>query len=478
MSYGENNAVNNADFVGVGSVMVARADRNAGGSGNDGDTGWAFWGHVVNNGYNAGGTVCELDFVNTSADMLGASAPYGIALRISSEGSTYHNTDAIYVQGNFDATKGWNTGLRLGGWKDAGIEIIRETYGEYDGIEMGGTDIVSMRNLTGTGTITMTNADNSDIIKLLSGSATDFAGMQIGRTTADGTFAVVGAAAEFFTDSNQADLIIRNETAAKAVKIGAGTGSSDLYITQGKVVVVNSLGVDAEPSGTKVHIESGGTSLANLTGKIYYGKDGDDGNYIGTIYQGSSVSDMFFGRIANGDDLIVSTANVVSPVERIRFPQAGGMNVASNGRLQFRDSAIYINSVDDGYLDLTADTGIRLNQNTTIKGITVYAPSATQTIDAAGDTILANAGTIILDPGTSSDYTLTSAPTIADGYPGQRLTIIIATTSNKTVKIQDQNTLANSNIQLPWNDLSIGVRDVVTLVFNGADWCLAERQDN
>jgi hypothetical protein len=112
------------------------------------------------------------------------------------------------------------------------------------------------------------------------------------------------------------------------------------------------------------------------------------------------------------------------------------------------------------------------------KGALVLAPSATQTIDAAGDTILANAGTVILDPGTSSDFTLTSAPTIADGYPGQRLTIIIATTSNKTVTIQDQDTLANSNIQLPWNNLSIGVRDVVTLVFNGADWCLAERQDN
>jgi hypothetical protein len=116
--------------------------------------------------------------------------------------------------------------------------------------------------------------------------------------------------------------------------------------------------------------------------------------------------------------------------------------------------------------------------NLKLTGAIVLAPSATQTIDAAGDTILANAGTIILDPGTSSDFTLTSTPTIADGYPGQRLTILIATTSNKAVIIQDQNILANSNIQLPWNNVSIGARDVVTLVFNGADWCLAERQDN
>jgi hypothetical protein len=114
----------------------------------------------------------------------------------------------------------------------------------------------------------------------------------------------------------------------------------------------------------------------------------------------------------------------------------------------------------------------------TCNGVLVLSPSATQTIDSATDTILANAAMVILDPGTSTDYTLTSTPTIADGYPGQFLTIIVIPTSNKQVIIQDQDTLANSNIQLPWNNLGIGARDVVQFLFNGTDWCFISKGDN
>jgi len=311
--------------------MVARADRNAGGSGNDGDTGWAFWGHTVNDGHNAGSTVAELDFVNTYADMLGGAAPYGIALRISSEGSTYHNSWGLYMQGNFDATKGWNTGIRLGGWKDVGLKIIKETYGDYDGIDMGTTDIINLRNATGTGVLTLTKADEVGLISLLSGNAAKYAGMTIGRTTATSNFAVAGADAQFFTDSQQGDLCIRSNSNSVKIGVGSGATASGLYTKSGATIIPGSLGVNVDPPLAKVHFEAASTSLANLTNKIYFGKNGDDGCFIGVIYQGSVASDMFFGRGANTDDLIISTANVASPAERFRFEQDGGSKWSAYG---------------------------------------------------------------------------------------------------------------------------------------------------
>ena len=152
------------------------------------------------------------------------------------------------------------------------------------------------------------------------------------------------------------------------------------------------------------------------------------------------------------------------------------ITVPSSQHVIIHDNATSVSPSSSGGVDLgmTSYEWGALYQ----KGILVHTPSATQVIDAAGDTILANAGTVILSPGSVSDYTLTSTPTIADGYPGQVVYLIIAPVDTKTVTIQDQDTLANSNIQLPWSNLSIGAKDVVKLLFNGTDWCLAERQDN
>ena len=106
------------------------------------------------------------------------------------------------------------------------------------------------------------------------------------------------------------------------------------------------------------------------------------------------------------------------------------------------------------------------NLNTT--GFTVFTPSTTQVIDAVGDAILANATMVVLNP--DADYTLTSAPTIVDGTTGQIVYITSGNAEANIVTVQDQDTLASSNLQLGAASRAIGAKDVLTLIFDGTDW--------
>ncbi len=103
-------------------------------------------------------------------------------------------------------------------------------------------------------------------------------------------------------------------------------------------------------------------------------------------------------------------------------------------------------------------------------GITVLKPSATQAISAAGNTILANASAIVLDP--NANYTMTSAPTIADGLLGQMLTLTAANSETNKVILQDQDILASSNIQLGSgsNLREVTGKKTLSLIFDGTDW--------
>lgn len=112
--------------------------------------------------------------------------------------------------------------------------------------------------------------------------------------------------------------------------------------------------------------------------------------------------------------------------------------------------------------DTTPDTGLDIG------GTLSYTPSTTQTITAVGNAILANAAMVVLDP--NADLTLTSAATIADGATGQILYITAGNSEANTVTLQDQDTLASSNLQLGAATRAIAGRDVLVLMFDGTDW--------
>jgi hypothetical protein len=98
---------------------------------------------------------------------------------------------------------------------------------------------------------------------------------------------------------------------------------------------------------------------------------------------------------------------------------------------------------------------------------------AKQTITAVGDAITlpstAVSCTVLLDADAS--YTLTSAPTLANGYNGQKVHITNVDDTD-TITIQDQGTLASSNLRLDAATVAIGPRDSLTLMYSTdvGDW--------
>ena len=99
---------------------------------------------------------------------------------------------------------------------------------------------------------------------------------------------------------------------------------------------------------------------------------------------------------------------------------------------------------------------------------TINTPSAAQAITAAGDAILANATIVVVNP--DADYTLTSTPTIANGTTGQVVFITAANGEANTITIQDQDTLASTNLELLSAVRSVTAKTQIMLFFDGTNW--------
>lgn len=98
----------------------------------------------------------------------------------------------------------------------------------------------------------------------------------------------------------------------------------------------------------------------------------------------------------------------------------------------------------------------------------VPTPTAAQSITSAG---VAFAPTKMIHEFTATGvYTLTVAPTIATGTDGQLLCLV--NVGANAVTVQDQGTLAASNLRLTGATLAIGPRDSVWLYYSGdvGDW--------
>lgn len=184
------------------------------------------------------------------------------------------------------------------------------------------------------------------------------------------------------TDTGEKGLFIYNTSGAQLAKyisdeiyIGS-TGSSFQYTTSGGLVV-DGLEVNTE-AGIKVgtlgnvfmHSTSGG---GGTTSGVKWGDpdtedeyflisartislDSTDYLYIVPRTDGNATKSLYVGSIP----ATTPTQSFDSAEFYIDTSTFNG-DVLLTGDLNFRDSAIYINSSADGYLDLTADIGINLN---------------------------------------------------------------------------------------------------------------------
>jgi hypothetical protein len=110
------------------------------------------------------------------------------------------------------------------------------------------------------------------------------------------------------------------------------------------------------------------------------------------------------------------------------------------------DSGTVTFDTTTGKVDVNPSAIPTLVDDNEFAAIQAHTPSSAQVIDAVGDSISPDAGTVLIDP--NANYTLTSAPTIADATNNGAFTKVCNIDAAFTVTIQDSGTLASSNISL------------------------------
>jgi hypothetical protein len=108
-------------------------------------------------------------------------------------------------------------------------------------------------------------------------------------------------------------------------------------------------------------------------------------------------------------------------------------------------------------------TGTLTGPNLSLTGNFTSIPTAVQAIATASDVITANGKSKLMSNTTGGAITLTSAPTIADGINGQEVTLMNTGTQN--IVLQDQGTLAGSNLRLSAASITLTPLDSVKLKF-------------
>lgn len=124
---------------------------------------------------------------------------------------------------------------------------------------------------------------------------------------------------------------------------------------------------NAADSVTYFQVTSTRTDIATLRINSAYTLPSADGA-ANTIMRTDGAGTLSFASISTlGDGTYLRLDGTNDPI-------TGTIQISSTNKLEFRDTALYINSVNDGYLDFTADIGFRFN--TGIVGINKTTPAA------------------------------------------------------------------------------------------------------
>lgn len=186
-----------------------------------------------------------------------------------------------------------------------------------------------------------------------------------------------------------------------------------------------------------------------------------------------SVNTHFaFSDLVNSDIINAGTVAIGAMISFNSAPTVGaGVTVTTRRGVHLQNPA--------GAGVLTTNVGLEIDAQTKggtnigIRNASTYVatPPTAQAITAAGNTISPTAHAYEISNTTGGSITLTSAPTIPNGQAGQLLVLTNIGTQN--VVLQDQGTLASSNLRLAATTVTLGPLDSILLRFVGGsvnDW--------
>jgi len=163
--------------------------------------------------------------------------------------------------------------------------------------------------------------------------------------------------------------------------------------------------------------------------------------------------------VATFPEVVVRSGHVDYPIADSFAGKSFGLIRESGGSLfLYADYA----SANSGAIELVSGASSVLKL--TDAALSLAAEQTTQILTAAGDTINAAGHSLIFLTSTGGSLTMTSAPTVSDGVIGQVL-ILVNIDSTDTITLQDQGTLANSNLRLSTTTFAMGPRDSITFVW-------------
>lgn len=185
------------------------------------------------------------------------------------------------------------------------------------------------------------------------------------------------------------------------------------------------------------------TSASQMTAWSSFGSSSGDGGtitHVGNITQNARNGGHPIHRMNDrGAQEIYNTAESTSYFHRVDSDET---------------SWVFGNNSGSGHTGIRYDTSV------------AFKPATLQTL-SAGTAITATRSKARV-AGNGGAVTLTSAPTIADGIDGQ-IIYIQGTSDSNTVALQDQGTLASSNLQLGAASRTLGAGDILVLMFDTTD---------
>lgn len=307
---------------------------------------------------------------------------------------------------------------------DVGIEIGNTGATAHSGFTVSGNAVISA---TGDG-ILIRNANSGTVngnVVSLGGNAASAGGIQVFASAVDSTdIAIFG-----------------NTVAGRTAGCGVRTALSSTFRPR--------------------RLSISGNTLRGAVGA-------DDGISVQGFLEDSTISNNVISSWpGQGIELTGSTASVTN------------CNVSNNVIGDCTSHAISLTDVDDsvftgncffgnGTNDInwsgSSNTGNVVRNNHGGDGNSVQA------ITAVGNTIVVVGSTIELTADAS--YTLTSTPTIADGFDQQEIVLINVDAGADVITLQDQGGLAGSNLRLSAATIALAPRDSIILRYNATigDW--------
>lgn len=219
-------------------------------------------------------------------------------------------------------------------------------------------------------------------------------------------------------------------------------------------IVVNNYCSHNDITGNRVDIQTGDT----VDGIILTGPNASDNLVVGNRVTTAT---------RHGIHCNTSIRNVVA-ANHCSSCTTDGIRMANSTNSSMVGNLMYNNTGAGGYVTSTTENRVVSYWNNAPTNTTSGVKHDAQSITGVGVAVTPYSSVHLFT--SDGNYTLTVTPTIADGFNDEE--VLLINVGANTVTLQDQGSLASSNLRLTGASRALGPRDSIRLIYNSTvgDW--------